>query len=422
MNGATRTIDKPDVERAIVDPATYMDRAAYDAIFTGLRRDDPIRWIEPEGFRPFWLVTRSADIVDIERRATIFLNGPRAVLKPRTFEERLARQQRGHSEIIKSMNNMDGEAHRANRAVTSRDFLRPNIERMAAQLEPVAADFVQRLVDKAPTCDFAADVTMWYPLRVILTLLGVAPEHDGRILALTQRIFLDPGDGADPAAAQADKMAAVEGFFDFFRPIVADRRANPRDDIASKVANARIDGEPMDEFETLSYFLTLATAGHDTTAASIAGGLLALIRNPGEMEKLRGDPGLLETAADEMIRWNAPVKHFFRTAAEDFEIGGKTIRVGDSVMLAFASACRDEDLFEDPFAFRVDRTPNRHLALGSGPHACLGQHLAKLEIRLFFRHLLDRIDHIELVGEPRSNPSSFISGIVSLPIRYRVRR
>lgn len=403
-------MDTATLDSAIADPRTYADRARYHDIFAWLRSHDPVRWVEPAGHRPFWLVSRHADICEVEKQDTVFINAPRILLRPIALEDQLAQSRGGRTNLIRSINAMDGDEHRQTRAVTSRDFLRPNVEKLAAQVDEIAVEFVQRLIDKGPECDFVGEVAVWYPLRVIMTLLGVPRQDEALMLELTRGVLTG-----------LDKLAAAEAFFAYFRPIIADRRARPSDDLASKIANAQIDGEALSEFETLSYFLNIATAGHDTTAATIAGGLLALIDNPDEMAKLRADPALLETAADEMIRWVAPVKHFFRTAAEDYRLDGRRIRAGEAVMIAFPSGGFDEAISEEPFQFRVDRKPNRHTALGYGVHGCLGQHLARLEIRQFFRRLLDRVGHVELAGSPGWSQSVFISGLETLPIRFTAR-
>lgn len=242
------------------------------------------------------------------------------------------------------------------------------------------------------------------------------------MLRLTEQLFgVADKDVQEEYGTQKDRKEIVAEFFAYFRVLLEDRRKNPCNDIASQIANAHIQGEPMGDFEALSYYVTISTAGHDTTAASIAGGLLALIQHPDQMEKLRTNPETMKTAPDEMIRWVAPVKHFFRTATSDYELRGRMIKAGDSGMLAFASGSRDEDVFDDPFAFKVDRSPNRHLSLGDGVHVCLGQHLARLEIRLLFKHLLARIESFELVGDPAWVEGSFISGMKRLPIRFKVK-
>ena len=410
-----------NIDHAIADPALYSDPDRYYSLFRYLRQNEPVRWTEPKGFNPFWLVSRYADITEVERQPLRFLNAPRAILAPLAAEQAMAEsRENGESNLIRSMNNMDGDDHRQNRAITSRDFLLPSVNRLTEQVDEVAVEFIDRLVAKAPECDFVSEIASWYPLRVVMTLLGVPKEDEAKLLHLTMQIFDDSP--TEDGAERKSKAETVEAFFDYFRPIVEDRRANPQSDIASKIANATIDGKALDDFETYSYFLTLATAGHDTISSSIAGGLLALLEFPDEMRKLRENPAMIDSLPDEMIRWTAPVKHFFRTASEACELAGEKIRKGDSIYLAFPSGCRDEAAFDAPDSFYIDRQNNRHLALGSGPHACLGQHLARLEVRLFYTHLLARIDDIELAGPVKRTESLFISGLNSLPIRFKVRQ
>lgn len=410
------------VDQAIAEPTLYADADRYHALFKRLRAEEPVRWTAPSGYRPFWLVSRHADIVQVEREPELFINAPRAILRAQEIEARLSQAQGGNSNLLRSMNNMDGEEHRNYRGVTQREFVRPNIEKLSAQIDAIAAEFVQRMIDKGPELDFVEDVANWYPLRVIMMLLGIEPEHEAKMLRLTQQIFgvNDPEIRAQPDAPK-DAPEAFRRFCEFFRPLMEERRRAPRDDFASLIANARVDGKPLGDFETLSYYVTMATAGHDTTSASISGGLLALIQHPQQFAALRAMPDVTYGVADEMIRWVAPVKHFFRTATADCELRGQTIRAGDSLMLAYPSACRDEEVYSDPFVFRLDRGSNPHLAMGTGVHVCLGQHLARLEMRLFFRHLLARIEQIELAGEPAWVEATFISGFKRLPIRFTAK-
>lgn len=402
--------DVDNIDNLLVDPNMYANLDQYYALIKYLQSEEPVRWVQPEGYNPFWIVTRHADIQAVEADDTVFLNAPRINLGSIAFEEELARKRGGAPLLIRSMNALDGDPHRQMRGVTSRDFLRPNVEKLAAQIDEVALEFIDRLAAKAPECDFVQEIAVWYPLRVIMTLLGVPASDEALMLNLTRSVFTGE-----------DKLAAAEAFFDYFRPVVADRRANPRDDLASKISNGKVDGELMGEFETLSYFLNVATAGHDTTSATIAGGLLALIQNPDQMALLRARPELLDGAADEMIRWVAPVKHFFRTAVVDTEVAGQAIRAGDSVMIAFPAGGRDETVFENADQFNIERQNNRHTALGHGPHACLGQHLARLEVRQFFRRFLERIDNIEVTGNIVYGESNFISGMEQMPVRFSLK-
>jgi cytochrome P450 len=182
-----------------------------------------------------------------------------------------------------------------------------------------------------------------------------------------------------------------------------------------------VKGCPLGDLETASYYIIVATAGHDTTSSTIAGGLRALIENPAELAKLKAHPELLPGAVDEMFRWVTPVQHFMRTATEDYELRGRRIEKGHALQLLYISGNRDEEVFAEPFRFKVDREPNRHVAFGYGAHVCLGQHLAKMEIRAFFKELLGRLDAIELTGEPKRIHSTFVTGLKTLPVRYNIR-
>ncbi len=216
-------------------------------------------------------------------------------------------------------------------------------------------------------------------------------------------------------------MQTLLDFFAYFQDLTTARRATPTDDLASEIANARVDGEYLSDFDTASYYVIIATAGHDTTSSTIAGGLHALIEHPAELARLRDIPNLLPTAADEMIRWVTPVKEFMRTAAEDTEVGGVPVRQGEAVLLSYPSANRDEEVFDDPFRFDVGRDPNRHLAFGFGVHLCLGAALARMEARAFFAELLPRLESIELAGRPEWTATTFVGGLKHLPIRYALK-
>jgi cytochrome P450 len=203
--------------------------------------------------------------------------------------------------------------------------------------------------------------------------------------------------------------------------ITEDRRRRPRNDLTTVLANATLHGEPIPVFELFSLYFLIMVAGHDTTRNAISGGLLALLKHPHEFEKLRANPSLIETGADEIVRWTTPVNHFARTAAVDYVLRSSHIKKGDSVALFYASANRDEDIFADPFAFRLDRDPNPHLGFGVGEHFCLGAHLARLDLKVFFRQFAERVESIELAGPVQRLHASFVGGPKRLPIRYRLK-
>jgi cytochrome P450 len=250
--------------------------------------------------------------------------------------------------------------------------------------------------------------------------MGVPETDEPRMLKLTQELF----GGTDPDMQRPDASEtsnAIFDFFQYFQAITAERRARPGDDLASVIANGKVNGCPLGDIETASYYIIVATAGHDTTSSTIAGGLQALIANPGELKKLKENPALLNSAIEEMIRWVTPVQHFMRTAMEDYELRGRKIKAGEALSLLYVSGNRDEDVFADPFRFRIDREPNKQIAFGYGAHVCIGQHLARMEVKGFFTELLKRLDHIEQVGEAKRVQSVFVSGLKTLPVRYSIR-
>ena len=240
------------------------------------------------------------------------------------------------------------------------------------------------MLDLGNECDFVQEVAVNYPLYVILSLLGLPESDFPRMLKLTQELFGSEDDEFKRGSTTEEQLPALIDMFEYFKGVTASRRENPTEDLASAIANARVDGELLSDIDTLSYYLIVATAGHDTTSATISGGLLALIENPDQRERLRDDLSLMPLATEEMIRWVTPVKTFMRTAAEDTTIRGVPIAAGESLLLSYVSANRDEDMFADPFRFDVGREPNKHVAFGYGVHFCLGAALARMEVNSFF--------------------------------------
>jgi len=410
----------PDELCEVAYPETYADEERLHARFTAMRHDAPVVWLEPPGYPPFWAVTKHADIMDIERQHARFVNEPRAVLQTLDREAIARALTGGSANPVRSLVQMDDPDHRVYRAMTQSRFLASSLRKLEPAIRALATEFVDRMAAQGGACDFVRDVAVWYPLRTIMTLLGVPREDEPLMLKLTQELF----GPEDPDMQRRDfdpkKIQVLLDFAAYFNQLTEDRRRAPRDDLASVIANAEIDGLPIPEFERNSYYMIIATAGHDTTSSSIAGGLLALLERPGEMARLRAQPDLLAKTADEMIRWTTPVKHFLRTATEGYTLRGRTIRAGDTLMLCYPSGNRDEEVFDAPFEFRVDRHPNPHLAFGFGAHLCLGRVLAKMEIEALFRELLARVDDIELAGTPARVQSQFVSGLKTLPIRYRM--
>jgi len=414
------TLTVTEAGLAFTNPAAYADEDQLHEALTLLRRQDPVHWVEAPGYEPFWAVTRHADIMEIERDNTLFLNAPRPLLATAEMDAQ-AKQRETEGTALRTLIHMDDPQHKVVRAIGA-DWFRPRAMRaLADRVTELARHYVERMADYGGECDFATQVAVHYPLYVILSLLGLPESDFPRLLKLTQELFGGGDEELQRGKTPEELMATLLDFFAYFQDLTTARRATPTGDLASAIANARLDGEYLSDFDTASYYVIIATAGHDTTSSTIAGGLHALIQHPAEMARLRDDPGLLPTAADEMIRWVTPVKEFMRTAAADTEVGGVPVKRGEAVLLSYPSANRDEEVFDDPFRFDVGRDPNRHLAFGFGVHFCLGAALARMETRAMFAELLPRLESIELAGRPEWMATTFVGGLKHLPIRYRLK-
>lgn len=411
-----------DVVVVLTDPAAYGDQRIFEA-YRWLRAHQPLGVASRRGFNPFWVVTRHADVQTVSQQTQLFRSSDRPVALLSAKAEARIEAATGGPGLLRALVQMDAPDHPKFRALTQKWFTPGNLRSLEASIRAIARTYVDRLAERDGRCDFVSEVALGFPLRVIMTILGVDPEDEPKMLRLTQEFFgtKDPDNARkgtqDGVAALSD---VVGEFGEFFSAIVADRRANPCDDLASLIANAQVDGQAISDLDALSYFVTIATAGHDTTSSSSAGGMWALCDHKDQFDRLKADPALLPGFVDEAIRWTTPVKHFMRSAAADTELNGRAIKRGDWLMLCYASANRDEAVFQDPDAFRIDRSPNRHLAFGYGPHLCLGQYLAKLEMRILFEELLRRISSIELDGPGAMTSSWFVNGPKRLPIRCRL--
>ena len=409
----------------LIAPEAYGNRGVPHEQWRALRQQGHLHHCAPAGFDPFYPVVRHDQICEISKQPHRFLNRFGIVLESRT-QKAIIEADQGIGRM-RSIIGMDPPEHREYRKVAAPWFTPRAIERIAPIVEESARHLVDTLVERASggvgECEFASEIAAAHPLRVLSTILGVPREREPQLLRLTNELFAS--DDPDLQRKGEDRNAAVQAlameFFQLFSQIIAERRSNPTDDLASLLANAQVNGEPMGMMETLGYYLITFTAGHDTTKNALAGGIHALAEHPGEFEKLRANPGLTPSAVEEIVRWTSPVNYMKRVVAEDLEFRGQKLRKGENLVLFYASANRDERVFEDPYTFRIDRTPNPHLAFGIGEHFCLGTHLARQSQRALLRELARRIDHLELAGEPERIASSFVVGLKRLPIRYRLR-
>lgn len=410
---------RPSSQIDIFSPHAYLDEAEVARRAKAMRAQGPLLWIEQEPYRPFWAVLRNEDIRTVERDNKTWLAEPRLTLIPRDIEDGIIAQWGKRTGPVRTLLDMDEPDHRKFRGLTQSWFNGRFLDGLRDRMTQLATEYVDKLAALGGECDFVEEIAVPYPLIMITSILGLPDSDAPLVLKLTQALFgaQDPdrqsgGDHGQDVAMQ---------FFGYLAGVVAERRQHPREDLMSTIANATLDGEPLSDMDTLSYGMLLAAAGHDTTSSSVGVGMMQLARNPAEFEKLKANPDLVGTAAQEMFRWATPVRHFFRTAAKDTVLAGQEVKAGESVCLMYLSGNRDEAAFDDPDAFRVDRTPNRHVAFGYGAHHCLGRILAEMEVEALFREIAKRVDSVELAGPEEWVKTNHTGGLKHLPIRYKMR-
>ena len=403
-----------------MDPDAYTDPASWHATAAALRAESPVLRVEAEGYEPFYAVTRHADVFEVSRRHELWNNTQKSILMDEFTWAFLL----GSGVDPKTLIHMDGDEHRDHRAVTNDWFKPAAVRHRQADIDTIAAQFVQKMADMDGECDFAQDIAVPYTLRVIMSIFGIPEPDEPIMLRLTQGIFgaADPeylGDLSDPMQLGTN---AINEFGEYFGALAADRRANPTNDLATVIANGQVGGCPMAASAELWYFIIVATAGHDTTSYALSAGVEALLRNPDQLAALTANPDMITNATEEIIRWASPVRHFMRYAQEDTQLHGVDIAAGERVLLSYWSANRDEDVFADPLTFDIARPDASELiSFGVGAHYCLGSQFARRELKSFLPKMLERIEGLELAGDPEWTAANFVGGIKHLPVRYRAK-
>ena len=415
--------DVPDLRLDTIDIISddrYAERGYPHEEWALLRREAPIWLCDRHAGDPFWAVTKHEDIIWLSKQPKRFLSQPRLAVFPEL-------EQPGDDELVAHhLLTMDPPEHGAMRKLVSHRFTPRGLERMTKDIESITKDLVDAMAGDGEERegDFVELLSAPLPLQVLAELLGVPRDMWQTMFHWTNQTIgsADPEYQQEGEDAQATAERARMALFEYFAELGRKRRANPGDDISSVLANAMFDDQPVDDLRLLSFYFLIVVAGNETTRNAITGGMLALLENPDQWRKLKRNPDLINGAVEEIVRWVTPVIQFCRTPVEDVEIRGQKIRAGENLCLFYPSANRDEDVFEAPSEFRVDRQPNRHIAFGIGEHFCLGANLARLELRVVFRHLVERLEEIELAGKVERLRSSFVGGIKRMPIRYRLMR
>ncbi len=392
-----------------------------EGAFALLRRERPVAFHEefdppPELPLPkgpgYWSLTRHADVVDASRRSDVFCSGQGTTIPDLPPEL---------NEFFGSMISMDDPRHGRLRRIVSRGFTPKSLAQLERDVTRRAAAVVDQVIDKGE-CDFVSELAAPLPLGIICDLMGI-PASQTQFVFDQTNVILGLGDpeyvspGTNPLAAALNAGSALA---QLMNELAKDRRESPQDDLTSQLLNAELDSESLTDQELASFFILLVAAGNETTRNSISHGMKALCDHPDERRKWAADSdGIAPTAVEEIVRWSTPVIHFRRTATRDTEIGGQAIREGEKVVLWYNSANRDEAVFDDPQRFDVTRTPNEHFGFGGpGAHHCLGANLARREITVMFRELLQRLPDLEITGKPDRLRSNFIHGIKRMPCSF----
>ncbi|MEM7413804.1 MAG: cytochrome P450 [Myxococcota bacterium] len=401
-------------DKDLLVPAAYAAHGYPHETWEQLRREDPVHRVEDWDGPPYWAITKHADVVHLSKNPDRFVNQPRMIMEPGGADP---------GQIVRTLIVMDPPEHRQMRGLVSNRFTPRALKRIVDEVDGIT----NRILDAAAThgeireTDFVESIAAPIPIWVIAEMLGV-PTDRWRDLYDWTNAAVGAGDpefnqGRPPEEVRVEAIMRMAGFF---KELSDQRRGDPRDDLVSLLVHAEVDGEPLNDFDLLSYYNLILAAGNETTRNAISGALHLLLQHPEQFERLRAKPELLDSFVEEALRFLSPVIHFCRTSKEDFELGGKKIRAGEPMVLFYPSANRDEAVFDRPNEFDITRNPNPHLAFGIGEHFCIGTHVARLEMRTLFRHLLRRLEHVELVSPPERLAFATVGGIKHMQIRYRL--
>jgi cytochrome P450 len=408
-------------DNEIVSPVLYSEEERLYSMFASLRSQEPVRWVEPDDYRPFWAISKYKDILEVETEASqIFLARPRNRLFTKE-EERIVRERTGQASILRSLPTLDAPDHRKYRAIFQEWFAPGNLRKLEDKIAQIVDARLDYAFGRDGTIDFVNDVALWVPLQTIMMIFGVPFEDGDRLHRLSAQLFHphDP-DTARQTEGHGTSEAAAE-LFQYFKKHIDIRRSEPQDDLLTIIANATVDGMAIEEKDALSNAVTVFVGGHDTTVSTIAGGMHAIISHPACFEALRAGTADISRVVEEILRYVSPVRGFMRVANQDYQLGDKTIREGEAVLLLYPAGNRDDEVFSSPNELRFDRPKTPHLAFGAGPHMCLGQMLARMELRAFFRRFFERVQSAELAAPTAWLQSNFLGGPKRMPVRLRSR-
>jgi cytochrome P450 family 142 subfamily A polypeptide 1 len=365
---------------------------------TWCRENDPVHW---DG--QVWGITRHADLREIATQPELFSN---------------AQGIRPDAGPVASMIDKDDPEHLLRRKLVATGFTPRRVVEQEGRVLELTDGIIDRICEKGE-CDLVRDVAAWLPIEVIGQALGF-PSSDFEKLLDWSDSLMSALVGVQDDAAAMKMLAAFEGYAGYLSGAVAERRATPTDDLISILVHAEVDGQKLDDEALLHESLLILIGGDETSRHVMSGGIYQLLKNRDQWDRLQADRSLMPTAVEEMLRWVSPIRNMARTVTKDVDFAGKSMTEGQKLLLLYPSANRDSDVFDNPFTFDIGRTPNEHVAFGLGPHFCLGNALARVEVRTMVDRVLERLPDLELVeaSEPENRPANFVSGYESLPVRF----
>ncbi|MEX1037467.1 MAG: cytochrome P450 [Acidimicrobiia bacterium] len=412
--------DRGDPHADITSHDTYV-RGFPHAAFERLRNEEPVAWVTEDDGSGFWAVTKHADVVEVSRDYKRF-TAARGIRIEQMSEDEL--------EARRTMMEHDPPEHTRLRRLVSPGFTPKVVATYENAIRKLAGTVLDSVLPKGEF-DFVTEIARELPIRLLCRLLGVPETDAGKLVAWGDQmisnadpeytpVIIDKVDTEEYRLLPFRSPAALE-VFRYAEQAALERRDNPRDDIITDLLTAEPDGQPLTDLEFKNFFTLMMVAGNETTRHTISHALVYLANHPDQFEEWRSDPpAMSEPATEEILRASAVTMHFRRTVVEDTEIRGVPVKAGDRVVLWYTSANYDEDVFDNPFEFDLQRSPNNHVTFGTGRHVCLGAALARLEVRVVFEELLSRIEGFEILGEPDRLRSNFISGIKHLPVRFNL--
>jgi cholest-4-en-3-one 26-monooxygenase len=403
------TLTSNDLDRIDLLATTWGRGVPHDQ-FDLLRAEAPVFWHpEPDG-SGFWAITRHEDVRAVSRDSEIFSSELGATFIPDQTEEAMA-------QLRLTILNMDPPKHNRYRRLVSRGFTPRVIAKLVEDIERRAVAVIDNVCEKGEA-EFVEEIAAQVPVQMICEMIGLEKELWPRMFEISN-VLIGSRDDPDFQAVEGQQEEAAMEIYALCDAVAADRRANPRDDIMTALVNAEVDGERLDDLELNLFFVTLVVAGNETTRNLINHSMLALMEHPEAAQRLRDEPELWDSAVEEMLRWGSSIHNFRRTVTRDTEIGGVPIKAGEKVVIYYASANRDDAVFDDPHTFDIARTPNDHVTFGGGGvHFCLGASLARAEIKATMRQIVERLPDIELAGPVNRLHSDFVNGIKTMPVRW----